>query len=239
MPCSSLRMAVAFAARFVTRLPICQLRSTPATAPTASAFWAAHSRCRSLSLTRPSTSRGASRGRSSALPIAGARRPGGSAPNAPRSSAADQSLDCHHQLRFAVCGPAPWMIPPGYGRRLISGHAARSPGSCCLQTDRGSRHSQRTRWGSCYRSRRKAAALEPPTSRNVAVPKSEEAMANKIPATSRRDVLKISALSSVTGLLGATRAVAQPKSTALTIDSQVHAYERDHPGRPWAAALRG
>jgi predicted TIM-barrel fold metal-dependent hydrolase len=25
----------------------------------------------------------------------------------------------------------------------------------------------------------------------------------------------------------------------LTIDSQVHAYERDHPGRPWAGVLRG
>src|SRR5277367_6177498 len=25
----------------------------------------------------------------------------------------------------------------------------------------------------------------------------------------------------------------------LTIDSQVHTYERDHPGRPWASVLRG
>src|SRR5438067_13920209 len=25
----------------------------------------------------------------------------------------------------------------------------------------------------------------------------------------------------------------------LTIDAQVHAYERDHPGRPWAAVLTG
>src|SRR3954453_12049805 len=25
----------------------------------------------------------------------------------------------------------------------------------------------------------------------------------------------------------------------LTIDSQVHAYERDHPGRPWIGVLRG
>ena len=25
----------------------------------------------------------------------------------------------------------------------------------------------------------------------------------------------------------------------LTIDAQVHAYERDHPGRPWAAVLHG
>src|ERR1700674_4995812 len=25
----------------------------------------------------------------------------------------------------------------------------------------------------------------------------------------------------------------------LTIDAQVHAYERDHPGRPWLAALAG
>src|SRR5487761_1911437 len=25
----------------------------------------------------------------------------------------------------------------------------------------------------------------------------------------------------------------------MTIDAQVHAYERDHPGRPWAAVLRG
>jgi hypothetical protein len=159
--CRSLRMAAAFAARFVTRSPVCQLRSTPATALTVSASWAAHSRCRSLSLTRPSTTRGAIRGRSSALPIADVLRPGGSAPNAPRSSAADQSLACHQQLRFAVCGPARWTTPLGCDRRLISGHAARSPGSCCLQMDRGSRHSQRTLWGSCYRSRRRAAAFEP------------------------------------------------------------------------------
>ena len=25
----------------------------------------------------------------------------------------------------------------------------------------------------------------------------------------------------------------------LTIDSQVHAYERDHPDRPWAGTLAG
>ena len=25
----------------------------------------------------------------------------------------------------------------------------------------------------------------------------------------------------------------------LTIDSQVHAYERNHPGRPWAGVLHG
>jgi L-fuconolactonase len=25
----------------------------------------------------------------------------------------------------------------------------------------------------------------------------------------------------------------------LTIDAQVHAYQRDHPGRPWAGVLRG
>lgn len=25
----------------------------------------------------------------------------------------------------------------------------------------------------------------------------------------------------------------------VTIDAQVHAYERDHPGRPWAAVLQG
>ena len=25
----------------------------------------------------------------------------------------------------------------------------------------------------------------------------------------------------------------------LTIDAQVHAYERNHPGRPWAAVLHG
>jgi hypothetical protein len=155
-------MAVAFAACFVTRLPVCQSRSTLATVPTASAFWAARSRCPSSSLTRPSTSRGANRGRSSALPIAGARRPGGSAPNAPRSSAADQTLDCHHPVRFAVCGPVPWMIPPGYARQLISGHAARSPGSCCRQTDRGSRHSLRTQWVSCYRRRREPWLLNPP-----------------------------------------------------------------------------
>jgi L-fuconolactonase len=75
-------------------------------------------------------------------------------------------------------------------------------------------------------------------SADQAVQKRVEAMTNIIRTASRRDVLKISALASVSGLLGATRAVAQPKST-LTIDSQVHAYERDHPGRPWAAALTG
>jgi hypothetical protein len=100
------------------------------------------------------------------ITIADVRRPGGSAPNAPRSTAADQSLDCHQQLRFAVCGPARWTTPLGCDRRLISGHAARSPGSCCLQMDRGSRHSQRTLWGSCYRSRRRAAAFEPSDARS-------------------------------------------------------------------------
>jgi hypothetical protein len=25
----------------------------------------------------------------------------------------------------------------------------------------------------------------------------------------------------------------------VTIDAQVHAYERDHPGRPWSAVLHG
>jgi L-fuconolactonase len=62
-------------------------------------------------------------------------------------------------------------------------------------------------------------------------------MAKIIPAASRRDVLKLSALSSAGALLGATRGVAAPK--ALTIDSQVHAYERDNPSRPWAAVLTG
>src|SRR5215471_15289054 len=28
-------------------------------------------------------------------------------------------------------------------------------------------------------------------------------------------------------------------SVMVTIDAQVHAYERDHPGRPWAAVLQG
>jgi hypothetical protein len=46
-------------------------------------------------------------------------------------------------------------------------------------------------------------------------------MANIIRAASRREVLKISALSSVSGLLSATRTIAHPRSTALTIDSQV------------------
>src|SRR4051812_21468921 len=70
-------------------------------------------------------------------------------------------------------------------------------------------------------------------------PIGREAMADIIRAfITRRDVLKISALSSVSsGLLNATQAAAQPK--ALTIDVQVHAYERNHPGRPWAAVLAG
>jgi L-fuconolactonase len=65
-----------------------------------------------------------------------------------------------------------------------------------------------------------------------------------IRAASRRDVLKVSALSSVSGLLGAQSVMAQtagaqPKAVPLTIDSQVHAYEKDHPARPWAAVLTG
>jgi L-fuconolactonase len=63
-------------------------------------------------------------------------------------------------------------------------------------------------------------------------------MPNIIHAASRRDVLKLSALSGVGTLLGATRIVAA-ESRALTIDSQVHAYERNHPGRPWAGTLAG
>ena len=32
----------------------------------------------------------------------------------------------------------------------------------------------------------------------------------------------------------------QPRTRAMPmIDSQVHAYERDHPGRPWAGVLAG
>ena len=63
-------------------------------------------------------------------------------------------------------------------------------------------------------------------------------MANIIRAASRRDVLKISALSSVGALSGAARAVAATNS-ALTIDAQVHAYERDSPSRAWAGVLTG
>src|ERR1700732_2152164 len=66
-----------------------------------------------------------------------------------------------------------------------------------------------------------------------------ETMAKIIRAASRRDVLKLSALSGVGALVGATPAAAAPKGTALTIDSQVHAYERDRPNRPWAGVLVG
>ena len=137
LPCS-LRMAVAFAAHFVTRLPVCQLRSTLAIAPTASAFWAVHSRCRSSSLTRPSTSPGASRGRSSALPIAGARRPGGSAPNAPtiicsgskpglpsaiafrgvRAGTLDETSWLRPTAHFWTRSAQPWVVLPPDGQRF-------------------------------------------------------------------------------------------------------------------------
>jgi L-fuconolactonase len=64
-------------------------------------------------------------------------------------------------------------------------------------------------------------------------------MADLFRAASRRDVLKMSALSGVAALSGAAPAVAAPETTALTIDAQVHAYERDRPTRPWAAVLTG
>jgi L-fuconolactonase len=63
-------------------------------------------------------------------------------------------------------------------------------------------------------------------------------MANTIRTASRRDVLKISALSSVGALSGAARAVAAT-NRALIIDAQVHAYERDSPSRAWAGVLTG
>lgn len=56
-------------------------------------------------------------------------------------------------------------------------------------------------------------------------------------ALSRRDILKASVLSGAGALLGPTRAFAQ--SSAPIIDSQVHAYERNHPGRPWAQPFEG
>jgi L-fuconolactonase len=64
-------------------------------------------------------------------------------------------------------------------------------------------------------------------------------MPSMIWAASRRDALRFAALSGVSGLLGAAQAVAAPKGAALTIDSQVHSYERNHPGRPWAGTLTG
>lgn len=64
-------------------------------------------------------------------------------------------------------------------------------------------------------------------------------MIDNISVVTRRDMLKMAALSSVIGLAGPTRAAAIPETKTLTIDAQVHAYERDHQGRPWAAVLTG
>ena len=54
----------------------------------------------------------------------------------------------------------------------------------------------------------------------------------------RRDFLQASAAAAAAitaaGLPGAARAAAW-----TTIDAQVHAYERNHPGRPWAGTLVG
>src|SRR5262245_45038450 len=33
--------------------------------------------------------------------------------------------------------------------------------------------------------------------------------------------------------------VREERKTMVTIDAQVHAYERNHPGRPWSAVLHG
>jgi len=64
-------------------------------------------------------------------------------------------------------------------------------------------------------------------------------MADIIPAASRRELLKMSVLSTVIGLAGPSRTAFSADSKPLTIDAQVHDYERDHPGRPWAAVLTG
>src|SRR5690349_4073817 len=52
----------------------------------------------------------------------------------------------------------------------------------------------------------------------------------------RRDFLQAAAAAAITaaGLPGVARAAAW-----TTIDAQVHAYERNHPGRPWAGTLVG
>jgi predicted TIM-barrel fold metal-dependent hydrolase len=52
----------------------------------------------------------------------------------------------------------------------------------------------------------------------------------------RREFIKAPAAGVIAaaGLPRAARAAASP-----TIDAQVHAYERNHPGRPWAGALVG
>jgi predicted TIM-barrel fold metal-dependent hydrolase len=64
-------------------------------------------------------------------------------------------------------------------------------------------------------------------------------MTRAIQPVSRRGILKISALSAAGSILGGKRALPQPNSPASTIDSQVHAYERNYPGRPWVSTLTG
>ena len=54
----------------------------------------------------------------------------------------------------------------------------------------------------------------------------------------RREFIQASAAAAgaiiVAGLPGAARA-----ASWTIIDAQVHAYERNHPGRPWAGTTRG
>ena len=85
-------------------------------------------------------------GRSSALPIVGAQRPGGSAPNAPRSSAADQRPGLPSAIAFR--GVRAGTLDDTSCLRATAHFWTRSAQPwvlCCLRTGRGSRHSQWTR----------------------------------------------------------------------------------------------
>lgn len=53
---------------------------------------------------------------------------------------------------------------------------------------------------------------------------------------SRRTALKIAMASGAGAALGIGRASAQSNAKPMILDAQVHCYERNHPGRPWASS---
>ncbi len=64
-------------------------------------------------------------------------------------------------------------------------------------------------------------------------------MTRTLGGLSRREVLKMSALSGAGALVGTHSIPAQAQRKLTVLDAQVHSYERNHPGRPWLGAFDG
>jgi hypothetical protein len=55
----------------------------------------------------------------------------------------------------------------------------------------------------------------------------------------RRDFIQASAAAATAAITAAGLSGAAGAAAWMTIDAHVHAYERNHPGRPWAGTLVG